>query len=179
MAAADLGMTCRRWIAGCLVLTGFLAGAARLSPVEAQARTLAAQKAAPSFSRTDLNGKRVALSAYRGKVVLLNFWATWCAPCLAEIPVFADWQKEYGGRGLQVIGVSMDDDAPPVRRLYQKYRLNYPVVMGDENLGELYGGVLGLPISYLIDSKGKIVKRYEGTVDLKQFEGEIQRLLPK
>ncbi len=183
MPVADLRAT-RRLIAGCLVLAGVIAGTTRLTSVkaqvvEAQARTLAAQKAAPSFIRMDLNGNRVDLSKYRGKVVLLNFWATWCAPCLAEMPVFVSWQRKYGGQGLQVIGVSMDDDAAPVRRLYQKDRLNYLVVMGDERIGELYGGVLGLPVSFLIDSKGKIVKRYEGTVDLRQFEGRLQRLLPK
>ena len=81
-------------------------------------------------SRVDLDQRNVDLTAYRGKVVLLNFWATWCAPCLTEMPRFVEWQQEYGGRGLQVIGVSMDDEAPPVRAAYQKYRLNYPVVLG-------------------------------------------------
>ena len=133
---------------------------------------------APSFVRMDLNGHKVDLRAYRGKAVLLNFWATWCGPCLTEIPSFVIWQKQYGGRGLQVIGISMDDDASPVRGIIQKYRLNYPVVMGDEKLGDLYGGVLGLPVTYLIDSHGKIVAKYQGAVDLKRLEGELQDLLP-
>ena len=125
----------------------------------------------------DLNGNRIELSRDRGKVVLLNFWATWCAPCLTEIPVFVRWQRQYGGQGLQVIGVSMDDDAPPVRALYRKLKVNYPVVMGDAKVGELYGGVLGLPMMYLIDRHGTVVRQYRGVTDLKQLEGEVQRLL--
>jgi len=120
----------------------------------------------------------VSLAAYRRKVVLLNFWATWCEPCLTEVPRFAEWQQRYGGpRGLQVVGVSMDDDEPPVRTFYQKYRLNYPVVMGDEKLGELYGGVLGLPVTFVIDRNGKVRFKHEGVADLNIIEREIQKLL--
>ena len=98
---------------------------------------------APDFTRTDLNGVPFSLSNYRGKLVLLNFWATWCAPCLAEIPAFITWQTAYGRPGLQIVGISMDDDSAPVKRAYQKYRMNYPVMMGDAELGESFGGVLG------------------------------------
>ena len=109
---------------------------------------------APDFTRTDLSGSTLSLGRYRGKIVLLNFWATWCAPCLAEIPKFSLWQQTYGPEGLQVLGVSMDDDSAPVKRTLRKYGIVYPVVMGDAPLGELYGGVLGLPQSYLIDASG-------------------------
>ncbi len=133
---------------------------------------------APDFTRTDLAGESIALRAYRGKLVLLNFWATWCGPCLSEIPRFAAWQRRYGAAGLQILGVSMDDDPAPVRVAYQKFRLSYPVVMGDAQLGELFGGVLGLPFSYLIDPRGHIVDRFEGEPDLKRMELRIQALLP-
>jgi thiol-disulfide isomerase/thioredoxin len=127
----------------------------------------------------DLNQRKVNLADYRGKVVLLNFWATWCTPCLAEVQHFAQWQRRYGGqRGLQVVGVSMDDEEPPVRAVYQRYGLNYPVVMGDERLGELYGGVLGLPVTLLIDETGKIRFKHVGATDLNIIEREIQGLLP-
>lgn len=132
---------------------------------------------APSFVAKDLNNKKIELTAYRGKVVLLNFWATWCAPCLVEIPHFVDWQQKYGSRGFQVLGVSMDDGAQPVREVYHKYRLNYPVVMGDERLGEMYGGILGLPVTLLIDGKGTIRFKYQGEPDLKSMEREVQNLL--
>jgi cytochrome c biogenesis protein CcmG, thiol:disulfide interchange protein DsbE len=136
-------------------------------------------RVAPDFTRTDLNGRPLTLGSYRGKVVLLNFWATWCGPCLTEIPQFIAWQNTYGDAGLQIVGVSMDDSAAPVRRAYDKYHLNYPVVMGDADLGERFGGVLGLPLSYLIDPDGRIVGRYQGEPDLKQLELRITSLLSR
>ncbi|MEO6982625.1 MAG: TlpA disulfide reductase family protein [Edaphobacter sp.] len=164
---------------GCLLLLCLLAGSFSVASSQTPSRHDLINKAAPSFTRTDIQGKQLDLSAYRGRVVLLNFWATWCGPCLTELPAFASWQHQFGKDGLQVIGVSMDDDAPPVHRAYLKYRLNYPVVMGDEKLGGLYGGVLGLPVTYLIDRSGMIVKRYEGAVDLSQCEAEVKKLLRK
>jgi len=147
------------------------------SPVKAE--TPAGLGAAPVFSRLDLQHKTVKLDAYRGKVVLLNFWATWCGPCLSEMPRFAAWQASYGGRGLQVIGISMDDTEAPVRALYQKQHLNFPVVMGDANLGELYGGILGLPVTYVIDRKGTIRFKYQGATDLTVIEREIETVLAR
>jgi peroxiredoxin len=140
------------------------------------AATLVNRKA-PRFIRLDLNHERVDLRAYRGKVVLLNFWATWCAPCQVEMPHFVDWQKEYASRGLQVIGISMDDDPAPVRSLSSKLLLNYHVAMGDEKLGELYGGILGLPVTYLIDSTGIVRAEYRGETDLKMMEEQLKRML--
>jgi len=137
-----------------------------------------AQRVAPDFSRTDLDKREIRLSAYRGKVVLLNFWATWCAPCLAEMPRFAEWQQKYGPRGLQIVGVSMDDAEAPVRATYRKLKLSYPVVMGDEKLGGLYGGILGLPVTFLIDGDGKIRFQHEGETGLDVLEREIRELLP-
>jgi thiol-disulfide isomerase/thioredoxin len=134
-------------------------------------------KQAPEFVRLDLQNRKLDLRAYRGKVVLLDFWATWCAPCMAEMPRFMAWQKQYGASGLQVIGISMDDDPAPVRKLYEKLKLNYPVVMGDERLGELYGGVMGLPVTFLLDRNGRIQEQFTGETDLNAMEGKLKALL--
>jgi peroxiredoxin len=133
---------------------------------------------APAFIRIDINHKKVNLNSFRGKVVLLNFWATWCAPCQLEMPRFVSWQSQFGSRGLQVIGISMDDDPALVRSLCAKLRVNYPVVMGDEKIGELYGGVLGLPVTYLIDTHGEIRAVYRGETDLNTIEMQMKMLLP-
>ena len=134
-------------------------------------------KPAPPFVREDLNKQRIDLSSYRGKVVLLTFWATWCAPCQVEMPHFVDWQTRYGPAGLQIIGVSMDDDAEPVQALTRKRHVNYPILMGDERIGTAYGGILGLPVTFLIDREGNIAARFKGETKLAAMEREVQRLL--
>ena len=136
-------------------------------------------KPAPELARVDLAGTRVSLKSLRGKVVLLNFWATWCAPCQIEMPVFSAWQQQYGSRGFQVIGISMDDDAAPVRKLLAKLKTNYPIAMGDARLGERYGGVMGLPLSFLIDRNGVVRARFQGETELKTIEKELKSMLDR
>lgn len=137
------------------------------------------RKPAPQFARRDLHGTMVSLRADRGKVVLLSFWATWCAPCQQELPQFAAWQKAYGPDGLQVIAISMDDDARPVRALAHKLDLQYPVVMGDAALGKRYGGVLGLPVTFLIARNGTVAERFEGESRLVGIETRMKELLAR
>jgi thiol-disulfide isomerase/thioredoxin len=132
---------------------------------------------APEFSLPDLTGQKLDLSYYRGKVVLLDFWATWCDPCRDEIPHFVELQDKYGDQGLQIIGVSMDDGPEPVREFHQRFKMNYPVVMGNAKTGELYGGVLGLPIAFLIGRDGRIFAKHIGATDISVFEKEIANLL--
>ena len=132
---------------------------------------------APDFSLPQLDGQTLQLSSYRGKVVVLDFWATWCDPCREETPYLVELQKKYGDRGLQIIGISMDDGPEPVRGFYQQFHMNYPVVMGTAKTGELYGGVLGLPIAFFVDREGKIQSKKIGAQSAAVLEREIQKLL--
>jgi len=132
---------------------------------------------APDFSLTAFDGRPLSLSANRGKVVLLDFWATWCEPCKAEIPHFVDLQNHYGSQGLQIIGLSMDDDEQAARDFYQHYKMNYPVALASSRITDQYGGVLGLPITFAIDRQGRIVSRHIGATDPAVFESEVKKLL--
>jgi len=155
-------------VGACLAGSGSHAGFAA-------AQTLLNRKA-PEFKRRDLNGQTLDLARYRGKVVLLNFWATWCAPCQLEMPVFAAWQRQYGPRGLQVVGISMDDDPALARRSVARLQLNYEIAMGDERLGALYGGVMGLPTTFLIDRNGVVRAQFQGETDLSSIEKQVVAL---
>ena len=133
--------------------------------------------AAPDFSLPELNGQTLQLSTYRGKVVLLDFWATWCDPCREETPHLVELQNKYRDEGLQIIGISMDDSPEPVREFYQRFHMNYPVVMGNAQIGELYGGVLGLPIALVIDRDGRVYAKHIGATDVSVFEQDVRGLL--
>jgi peroxiredoxin len=131
-------------------------------------------KRAADFSLTDLQGHKLNLVDYKGKVILLNFWATWCVPCQTEIPRFIEWQKRHGDLGFQVIGISMDDDEKDVRKFVDRYKPNYPIAMGTEKLAKSYGGILGLPANLIIDRKGRIVAKHVGETDLDALENKIK-----
>jgi thiol-disulfide isomerase/thioredoxin len=131
---------------------------------------------APAFALKDFQQKTIHLSQYRGKVILLNFWASWCAPCQAEMPTFAQWQSQYRGK-LQVIGVNMDDEMPKAEAVARKLKVNYPLVVGTAHMGEAYGGIYGLPVTFLIDAHGRIRAEYQGGNHVSQIHAEIQNLL--
>ena len=135
------------------------------------------QSLAPDFVLPDINGGNLELSTFRGKVVLLDFWATWCEPCREETPHFVELQHKYRDQGLQIIGLSMDDDAAPVRQFYAQFKVNYPIVMGNAKTGELYGGILGLPVAFLITPNGTIHVRHDGAVRIDAIDAEIKELL--
>jgi len=140
-------------------------------------RPTASGNAAPEFSVTDIDGKKLSLSDYRGKVILLDFWATWCTPCRAEIPHFVEMQQKYGPQGFQVVGISMDDDAKPVKEFYRQFNMNYPVAVGDDKLAQSFGGVLGLPVNFIIDREGRIHAKYLGATDVSVIDKAVSALL--
>jgi len=133
---------------------------------------------APDFELKSLDGQQVRLSDFRGKAVLLNFWATWCAPCKIEMPWFVDLQKQYASQGLQVIGVAMDDSGEEtISKFVQQMGVNYPVLIGKEAVGDAYGGVEFLPTTFIIDRQGKVVDRVFGLVGRSEFEDDIKKAL--
>lgn len=162
-----------------LLVAIYLAGERRSARPGLQAGNPTNHPLAPDFALVDLEGRKLNLASYRGKVVLLDFWATWCTPCQAEIPRFVEWQQKYGERGLQVIGISMDDARGPAEAYSREMKINYPVAMGGAQTGELYGGILGLPVNFLIGRDGRVYAKYVGATDLAVIEREINaRLQP-
>jgi len=132
---------------------------------------------APELTLTDLGGQKLSLSDYRGKVVLLDFWATWCGPCRIEIPGLVELQRRYRDQGLQILGIAMDEDPHAVRQFYRDYKMNYPVAIGDESVAELFGGILGLPTSFVIGRDGRIRGKHVGLTSISTFEMQIRELL--
>jgi cytochrome c biogenesis protein CcmG, thiol:disulfide interchange protein DsbE len=125
----------------------------------------------------DMNGAEVRLADYKGKVVILNFWATWCGPCQAEIPELIETYKKYKEQGVVVLGVSVDDTAETLRAYAAEKKMNYPVLLWHEGLDEAYGPLLGVPITFFIGRDGMIHEKHMGPVDKEQVEREIKTLL--
>ncbi len=133
---------------------------------------------APDFELSDLDGKNVKLSDYRGKAVLLNFWATWCQPCKVEMPWFVDLQQRYGNDGLVVLGVAMDDSGKDaIADFAKEMHVNYPVLLGKEAVADSYGSVQFLPTTFYIDRSGKVIDRVFGLVDRKEIEDNVKKAL--
>jgi peroxiredoxin len=132
--------------------------------------------AAPGFKLVDVNGKSVSLADFKGKVVILDFWATWCPPCKREIPDFIKLQSEYGSKGVQIVGIALDQPNK-VNAFVKENGMNYPVLMGTNEVAASYGGVEAIPTTFVIDKNGKIVTKYEGFRPKETFESQIKKLL--
>jgi thiol-disulfide isomerase/thioredoxin len=132
---------------------------------------------APPISLTDIGGKKLDLADYRGKVVVLDFWATWCGPCRIEIPGLVEMQDKYASQGFSVIGISLDDEPGSVVEFYKEFKMNYPVAVGNPRVGELYGGIFGLPTTFLIGRDGRIYAKHTGATSRSVIEDEVQQLL--
>ena len=150
---------------------------ASLARIPEAATPATARKPAPDFSLRDANGMPIRLADFKGRVVVLDFWATWCHGCIFEIPWFIEFQKKYKAGGLSVIGVSMDDDGwKVVKPFIAAKKMNYAVVIGDDALAKQYG--LGpMPMTVLIDRNGRIADSHSGVVDKAKWESEIRSLL--
>jgi peroxiredoxin len=137
------------------------------------------RKPAPEFTLKDGNGQTVHLSDYKGKVVLLDFWATWCGPCKIEIPWFMEFEQQLKDRGFAVLGVSMDEDGwNAIKPYVEQLKVNYRILLGNDQVGELYGGVESLPTTFLIDRQGKIASVHIGLSSGKEeFKNAITQLL--
>jgi cytochrome c biogenesis protein CcmG/thiol:disulfide interchange protein DsbE len=162
-------------------LRGLAIGSTLLVGVAASPTNLRAaasdRKSAPNFSLDDSQGKTLKLSDFRGKVVLLDFWATWCHGCKTEIPWFMEFHKKYESDGLAVIGVSMDDDGwKSVKPFIAEWKIKYPIVVGNQQLGKLYS-IDAMPVTLLIDREGRIAETRAGVVVKDSFEKEIANLL--
>lgn len=132
-----------------------------------------------NFVIKDMNGKDIDLAAYKGKVIMLNFWATWCGPCKYEIPVFVELQEKYREQGVVFLGFSVDDPADKLKPFAAQYKMNYPVLVGDgrDDVQDAFGPIWGIPVTFMIGRDGKICKRHMGLATKEQFEREIRSLL--
>jgi peroxiredoxin len=138
-----------------------------------------AKKANLDFTVSDMNGEKVALSSFKGKVIVLDFWATWCPPCKAEIPGFVELQQAYGEKGLQIVGVSVDDTADKLKPFAAEFKMNYPVLVGvdRDDLQDAYGPMWGIPTTFVIARDGRICRKNSGLVGKQKYETDIKGLL--
>ena len=135
-------------------------------------------KTAPAFTLVSLEGKKMSLADYKGKAVLVNFWATWCGPCKLEMPWFIDLQNKYASQGFTVLGVSEDDgDKAEVAKFASKMGVNYPILLENGGIGKAYGGVEYLPTSYYVGRDGKIVAESAGLISKDEIEANIKKAL--
>jgi peroxiredoxin len=142
------------------------------------ATKLAISTPAPDFTLQSLDGKNLRLSDFRGKAVLLNFWATWCGPCKIEMPWFVELQNQYASQGLQIVGVAMDDASKEdIAKFAKEMGVNYPILIGKEAVGDEYGGVPALPESFIIGRDGKIVDKILGLRGKAEIEDSIKKAL--
>jgi thiol-disulfide isomerase/thioredoxin len=151
------------------------------------ATTMAAAQPAPDVTFKEMDGKDSPLASYKGKVVLVNFWATWCEPCQVEIPWLIEMQQKYSPKGFTVLGVDVDDEDNKEVSSYvfkerfdvngQKLPMNYPILRGNDATAEKFGGLLGYPTSFLVSRDGKIVKKVQGLISYDELTKEIEAQL--
>ncbi|MGH9584150.1 MAG: peroxiredoxin family protein [Bryobacteraceae bacterium] len=169
----------RWWTISAVALTALLLAACSDGPTAHASKRVKDAKAAPNFTLTDAGGRHVSLSDFRGKVVVLNFWATWCGPCQIEIPWFVQFEQQFRSKGLEIVGVSMDEDGwPAVKPFVRERHINYTILLGNESVAQLYGGLDALPTTFILDRKGRIAfPAHVGLAAKSEYLHEIESLL--
>lgn len=153
-----------------------------ISPGEISPKTVSGTKTgfklAPEFSLKDASGIKRKLSDFRGSVVIIDFWATWCPPCREEIPHFVELYNQYKDQGLEIIGVSMDQSPERViPGFIEKNNINYTILFGEDKVYDLYGGINAIPTTFIVDKDGNLVRKYMGYKEKGVFEQDIKELL--
>lgn len=167
------------WITVAAV-AALLAGCSKATeePLDVRIKPLVERQPAPPFEMKDANGAMATLADYKGQVLLLNFWATWCVPCKAEIPWFQEFEGKFSAQGFHALGVSLDEEGWNVVKPYvEERKITYRMVIGDEQVSTLYGGIDSLPTTFLIDREGKIAAIHTGLVSKATYQKEIEDLL--
>jgi peroxiredoxin len=165
------------------LLLAFAAGCARKAPPQGGAVSTAEDSGtvgspAPAFELKDLDGKTVRLADFHGKVAVVNFWATWCPPCRAEVPDFVRLQAKYRSQGLAIVGLSLDaEGAGKVRPFVDEYNVNYTMLLANDETARAYGGIVGIPTTFVLDRNGTIVKKLIGKAEYQTIEEAILPLL--
>jgi peroxiredoxin len=155
-----------------LIIAAFI-----LTKQPAMSKDFGPGKKAPEFSLKDVNGLERKLSDFKNKVMIIDFWATWCPPCREEIPHFIDLYNQYKGQGLEIIGIALDQNGERiVREFIAKNKINYTVLLGDNEVSDLYGGIDAIPTTFILDRDGNIKKKYIGYNDKNVFERDIKEL---
>jgi peroxiredoxin len=174
-----------RWLIAAVVAAGIAVwaappdDAAHESPAATQACDAKKKDAVFDLTLKDMDGRDVSLADYKGKVILLNFWATWCGPCVHEMPWFVDFQAKYGSKGFVALGVSTDDSPQDIKAFALEHKINYPLLVGRDSpkVEEAYGPIWAIPVSIFIDRNGNICRRMTGISTREKFEQLIASLL--